>query len=87
MGKGRHYSSHQKGIIKRYYEHKDDILNQRLGEIVSELYLTQAPTKAARLWTRAHKALLDVGANKARVEKLVAERNLEALAGVVNELF
>jgi hypothetical protein len=87
MAKGHHYTSYQKGIIKRYYEHKDDILNQRLGEIVSDLYLTGTPAKAARLWKSAHKALLGAGANKARVEKLVAERNVEALAALVNELF
>jgi murein endopeptidase len=90
MAKDQFLSPHQKGIVKRYYEHQDTLATQKLGEIVSELYLLTAepdPTKAERLWKSAHTALLNTRANRARVEKMVAERDLKALASLVNELF
>ena len=87
MAKGQHFTSYQKGIINRYYEHKEDISSQKLGEIVSDLYMETDPAKAARKWKSAHTALLNLGANKARVEKIVAEKNLQALAKLVEELF
>ena len=87
MGKGDHFTPHQKGIVNRYYEHKDALMIQKLGEIVSDLYLCTNPKKAEQLWERAHKALLNAGANKVRVEKLMKDRHLGRLAELVKELF
>jgi hypothetical protein len=87
MAKGQFLSGHQKGIVKRYYENKDNISTQKLGEIVSELYLETSPAKVKRLWASAETALVNLGASKARVEKIVAEKNLQALAKLVEELF
>ncbi|HYF51996.1 MAG TPA: hypothetical protein VEJ63_21485 [Planctomycetota bacterium] len=87
MAKGQFHTSYQKGIIKRYYENKEDINSQKLGEIVSELYLADSPAKAARLWKSAETALMNLGANKARVEKIVAAKDLQGLAKLVEELF
>jgi hypothetical protein len=87
MAKGQFHSSYQKGIIKRYYENKEDISAQKLGEIVSDLYLEENDAKAKRKWESAQTALLALGANQARVDKIVAERNLQALAKLVEELF
>jgi hypothetical protein len=87
MAKGQFHTAHQKGIIKRYYENKDDINSQKLGEIVSDLYLETNPAKQKRLWASAETALINLGANKAQVEKIVAEKNLGALAKMVEKLF
>ncbi len=87
MAKGQFYSAHQKGIINRYYEHKESISAQKLGETVSGLYIETAAAKAARKWKSAETALLNLGAAKPRVEKIVAEKNLQALAKLVEELF
>jgi len=87
MGKGDHFTPHQKGIVKRYYEHKDALMIQKLGEIVSDLYLCADPKKAELLWQRAHKALMNAGANRVRVEKLMKDRHLGRLAVLVKELF
>ena len=84
---GQFHSDYQKGIIKRYYENKDDISTQKLGEIVSDLYLETSPAKVKRLWASAETALLAKGANKTRIEKIVAEKNLGALAKLVEEMF
>jgi hypothetical protein len=87
MAKGQFHSDYQKGIIKRYYENKSDIGTQKLGEIVSDLYLETNPAKQKRLWSSAQTALLNLGVNAAQVEKVVAERNLAALAKLAEKLF
>ena len=85
MAGGREYSQTQKKIIDRYYEHRDSIMAQKLGEIVSELYLAEGK-KAESLWKRAEKALANLSANDARVRKVLDERSLEGLAKLVNDL-
>ena len=87
MAKGDYFTAHQKGIVKRYYEHKDALMIQKLGEIVSDLYLCENEKKAELLWERAHKALMNAGANRVRVEKLMKDRHLGRLAELVKELF
>ena len=86
MARGQYYSPYQKGVIRRYYEHSDTIAKQKLGEIVSELYLGTSEKKTDRLWDRAHKALLAAGANKVEVEKLIADKSVKRLAKLVNSL-
>ena len=88
MAKGQNFTPYQQGIVRRYYENKDTLATQKLGEVVSELYLAAGDAKKSeRLWKSAKTALLNAKANSARVEKLCAEKNLEALAKLVNELF
>ena len=87
MAKGEYLSPHQKGIVKRYYEHKDTLMQQKLGEIVSDLYLCTSEKQAEQLWQRAYKALLNAGANRVRVEKLMRDRHLGRLAELGKELF
>ena len=87
MAKGQFHTPYQKGIIKRYYENKDDLCSQKLGEIVSDLFLERDPAKSKRLWESAQTALQNMGANPVRVTKIVAARNLPGLAKLVEELF
>jgi hypothetical protein len=39
------------------------------------------------LWKSAEAALLNAGANKARVERVVTERDLKGLAELLNAIF
>ena len=87
MAKGQFHTPYQKGIIKRYYENKDDLCSQKLGEIVSDLFLERNPAKVKRLWESAEAALLNMGADQLRVAKIVAGRNLPELGKLVEELF
>ena len=87
MAKGRHYTPHQKGVIKRYYEHRESIAAQKLGEIVSELFLCKSEKKADRLWKSARTALTNAGANKVELEKLCKDRSIERLAKLAGDLF
>ncbi len=87
MAKGRNLSSYQQKIVKRYYENKDAIMTQRLGEIVTDLYLAEAGSaKAKRLWDRAEKAMGQVKVEVGVVRKLVDGQDVEGLAKLVGEL-
>jgi len=83
----KNFTPYQKNVIDNYYKNRDTIMQRRLGEIVSDLYLAEGSRKAERLWGKARDALLKAGANKVEVEKLAADRNVERLAALVGRLF
>ena len=87
MAKREFLTPYQKGKIRRYYEHKDDITHQKLSEIVSELYVCTDDRKAARLWKSVQTALVNCGVHAARAERMAAARDLEKLAQIVSEIF
>ncbi len=87
MAKGRHFTPYQKGVVKRYYENRESIATQKLGEIVSELYLCKSAKKIDRLWKSARTALMNAGANHVEVEKLCVDRSIERLAKLAGDLF
>ena len=86
MAKGQDLSRQQRGIVRRYYEHRDTIALQKLGEILSDLWLAESEKKAAALWKSAAIALKNAGADPACAARVVETRNLKALADLVNEL-
>ena len=87
MAKGQHLSSHQKGIVRRYYENRETLATQKLGELVSELYLERDGKKLDRLWGKVETALQGTALAKARIAAVVSRRNLQELAVLVGELF
>ncbi len=80
MAKGQHLSKYQKGIVNRYYEHKDTINATKLAETVSEIYLADDPKKAARLWKTAELALTNLGVKPAQIAPIIANKDIKALA-------
>ena len=83
------FSRHQQSIIKRYYRNLDTISLQKLGEIVTELYLAEAggeTKKLDALWKRAEASLAKSGAKDARVTAILEERSVEQLAKLVGDL-
>ena len=79
------HTPHQQKIIQRYYKNQDRLAEQRLAELVSDLYLAEGK-KRERLWQQAAAALEKVGLPQSRVDHLLAERDPALLAGVVKEL-
>ncbi len=79
-------SRYQQKIVDRYYEHRDTIMLDKLGQIVSDLYLADSPAKADKLWKSAALALEKTAANDAAVRKVLSEKNLEGLARLIGEL-
>jgi len=81
------YTPHQRGIIRRYYEHRDDILVQRVMELVSQLYVAESEKERDRLWRRVEKALPQLDLPKSQVAALLDGRDVSALAKAVEKLF
>jgi FAD/FMN-containing dehydrogenase len=86
MAKGQHLSAHQQSIVKRYYENRDAIAINRLGELVTEIYLCESPAKAEKLWKQAEAALAKAGATKADALKVMTTKKPEALAELLKKL-
>jgi hypothetical protein len=86
MAKHEWLTPHQKGIVRRYYEHKDALAYQKLTETVSELYVCTDARAAQRLWRQALTAMVNAGVHRRRAEGIAASRDLERLARVVAEL-
>ena len=85
MAGGREYTGHQRKIINRYYEHRDTIMLEKLGEIVSELYLCANEKKATALWKSAATALKNLKVDPAWAEKIVSAKDVQGLAKLVQE--
>jgi hypothetical protein len=79
------HTRHQQGIVRRYYEHFDTISLQRLSEAVSEIYLAEG-NKPAKLWEKVKGILSRVASEDPRVAEIVAKKDIEGLARLVNEL-
>jgi hypothetical protein len=79
------HTPYQQKIIQRYYRNQDRLAEQRLAELVSDLYLSEGKKKE-RLWQHAAAALEKVGLPQSRVDYLIAQRDPALLAGVVKEL-
>jgi len=81
------YTPHQRRIIRDYYDHKPDIMIQKLGELVSELAVEEDEGKRRRLWTRAEKALRQLKVPSARIAKILESQDIGLLAKVVEDFF
>jgi len=74
------YSEHQKAVISAYYGHLDTIMLQKLGELVSELYLADTDARRKRLWQRAHKAMVKLKVPPAIIDHIMEKADVEILA-------
>ena len=71
---------HQDRIIKRYYDHRDEIMLNRLGELVSELYLVEGQSKLDRLWKRIATVLEKLRTPPDVAAHILQKRDPEVLA-------
>jgi hypothetical protein len=85
MAQDRDYTPYQQKIIKRYYDNQDTVQQQRLAELVSELYLAQGKKKQ-RAWAAAAAAMQKLGVPQSRIDHLLAQGNPALVAEVVKEL-
>ncbi|HOA52369.1 MAG TPA: hypothetical protein PKI05_08930 [Thermogutta sp.] len=76
---------YQEGIIRRYYENRDNLMIQKLGDLVGELYLSEGKARA-RIWKRITAALRNLSVPEARIEHLVKSDNPEFVAKILEEL-
>lgn len=74
------FTPHQKKIIERYYHRRDDLMIQKLAQLVSELYLADSDKKLDRLWERVAAAMKNLKINEALAAHILAKRSPEILA-------
>ncbi len=86
MSSGQDLRRHQQGIVQRYYEHRDTIMLEKLGQIVGDLYLAADADKRQRLWDSAAKALTQLQVPPARIQHVCGSGKPELLAALVTEL-
>jgi hypothetical protein len=73
-------STYQNEVISRYYDNLDTIMLQKLGELVTELYLADTAAKKERLWQRAHKAMVKLKVPPAIINHIMQKRDVQILA-------
>ncbi|MFA5423018.1 MAG: hypothetical protein WC374_04105 [Phycisphaerae bacterium] len=78
-------SSYQRGVINNYYANLDGIMLQRLGEMVTELYLAETDAKKNRLWERVHKSMQNLKIPPAIIEHIMNKRDVQILAKNLND--
>ncbi|NMC21634.1 MAG: hypothetical protein GYA33_14585 [Thermogutta sp.] len=82
---GQTRTRYQQGIIRRYYEHRDTLMLQKLGELVGDLYLAEGKARV-RLWERVATALKNLSIPAERIQHLVESDNPTYLANLLQEL-
>ncbi len=82
----REYTNYQKQVIGRYYENRDQIDQQRLGELVTSLYLAAGKKQSDRLWNQAAEVMTRLKVPKSRVEHVLKRKDPAILAEVVQDL-
>ena len=78
------YSKYQQKIIKNYYNNQETILLQRLGEHVTELYLSEGKARTKR-WKDIARVLEKLKVPTSRIETLVQKDNPALLAKLLEE--
>ncbi|HVP11220.1 MAG TPA: hypothetical protein VMV94_08565 [Phycisphaerae bacterium] len=74
------FTPHQKKIIDRYYEHRDQIMLDKLSQLVSELYLADSDKKRDQLWKRVATALKNLKIDESLRAHILQKRSPEVLA-------
>jgi len=83
MAKAR--SNYQDRIIRNYYENHDEIMLQRLGELVTDLFLSEGQAKV-RLWKRVAMTLEKLKIPKDQITHLVQSDNPTLVANLLKKL-
>jgi hypothetical protein len=79
------YSKYQQKVIKRYYENIDAITLQKLGEMVTDLYLAEGK-KRQQQWKRIVTALEKLKVPQSRIDQLVKKDDPALVAKLLEEL-
>lgn len=74
------FTPYQRKIIDRYYDHRDEIMLNKLQEIVTELYLAETEKKLDQLWKRAEKAMAQLKVSPTVAQQVLSQRKPEVLA-------
>ena len=64
----RDYSNFQQGVIRRYYENREQIDEGKLSELVTSLYLAESKSARDKLWDRVESLLERLDVLPSRIE-------------------
>lgn len=78
-------SSHQKKVIRNYYEQRDAIALQRAQELVTDLYLASGKSRQ-RHWKNLAIHLEQLGLKQEQIDHLRAQDKPELVAQLVKKL-
>ncbi|HMP08469.1 MAG TPA: hypothetical protein PJ982_19135 [Lacipirellulaceae bacterium] len=81
----RQYTKFQKKAIKNFYDNREAISIQRLGELVTDLYLAEGKGRAAK-WKQVSAALARLGVPESEIAHLAKKDDVALLAKKVSEL-
>jgi hypothetical protein len=81
----REFSRYQKKVIQRYYDNRPQMDEQRLSELVAELYLA-SDKKKPKLWESAREIMLRLGTPESRVAHVMKTGDAAILAEVVKDV-
>ncbi len=78
-------SAYQQNVIRNYYRNRDTLAVQRLGELVTDLYLAEGKARE-RLWERVAAALESLEVPRKQIDHLVQSNDPALLARQVQRL-
>ena len=81
----RQFSKFQQKAIKNFYDNRESISLQRVGELVTDLYLAEGKSRATK-WKQIATALERSGVPKAEIDHLLKKDDVSLLAKKVTEL-
>ncbi len=81
------YTKYQQKAIRNFYDNKDLRLVQKLGELVSNLYLETSDKKIETGWKKIKKMLTDLKVHQGEVEYLTKEKKLSMISKKLDEIF
>ena len=84
---GKGYTPYQQKVIRRFYENKDLRLIQKLGDLVSDLYIETSEKKRESGWKRIKEILIDLKVHPHEVEFLTKDKNLAVISKKLAEMF
>lgn len=78
-------SPYQQRVIRDYYRNQDAILVQRLGDLVTDLYLAEGKARV-RLWKRVATTLEKLKIPGKQVQHIVQSDNPTLVANLLKQL-
>jgi Leucine-rich repeat (LRR) protein len=81
------YTKYQQKAIRNFYDNKGLRLVQKLGELVSNLYLETNEKKKETGWKKIKKMLTDLKVHPGEVEYLTKDKKLSMISKKLDEIF
>ncbi|AMV30817.1 hypothetical protein VN12_01785 [Pirellula sp. SH-Sr6A] len=78
------YTRYQQGVIKSYYQNRDNVSFQRVQELLTDLYLAEGKKKE-KVWESMFNHLEKLGVPPDQLEHLKKQRKPELIAQLIQK--